>query len=58
MKCFRKSRSKNKQSHPKINSIEVWTDAFMVALSVFGSALPETFHELLKHMYLITGAIL
>lgn len=42
-----------KQSHPKINSIEVWTDAFMVALSVFGSALPETFHELLKHMYLI-----
>jgi hypothetical protein len=39
-----------KQSHPKINSIEVWTDAFMVALSVFGSVLPETFHELLKHI--------
>jgi hypothetical protein len=42
-----------KQSHPKINSIEVWTDAFMVALSVFGSALPEAFIYFISELWLI-----
>lgn len=38
---------------PNLNSIEVWTYALIVVMSVFGSALSENVHELLKHMHLI-----
>jgi len=39
-----------KQSQQKITSVEVWTDAFIIYLSIYCSAHPDKFHDLLKYM--------
>ena len=42
-----------KQSHKKITTVELWTDAFIIYMSIFCSAHPGKVNEFLKYMHLI-----
>jgi hypothetical protein len=43
-------KEKNKQT---IHTIEKWTDAFIVCLSIYTSAHPEKYQALLKYMHIV-----
>lgn len=43
----------SKQSHKKITTVELWTNAFIIYMCIFCSAHPGKVNEFLKYMHLI-----
>ena len=43
--------SARERSSPKLNSIEQWTDVFIIVMNIYVGAYPDKIHQLLKYIH-------